>query len=221
MTRSPSRVAEDYLKAIYKLQGPGSTVSTSALAQELDRSDASVTNMVKGLADRGLLEHRPYHGVRLTGSGEATALRIIRRHRVIESYLIEKLGYTWDGVHEEAERMEHAASDELVDRMARAMGDPSHDPHGAPIPSREGDIAERPVTRLSEIATGTPAVIREVADEEPERLRRAGALGLVPGARVVVTGYRGDGEARLLVRVGKEERAVTEQLAESISVERL
>jgi DtxR family Mn-dependent transcriptional regulator len=214
-------VAEDYLKAIYKLQGPGSPVSTSALAEELGRSDASVTDMVKGLADRGLLEHRPYHGVRLTSSGESAALRIIRRHRVIESYLIEKLGYTWDGVHAEAERLEHAASDDLVDRMARAMGDPSHDPHGSPIPSREGEIDERPVTRLTEIGVGEAAVIREVADEEAERLRRAGSLGLVPGARVEVTRRREEDEGRLVVRVGKEERSVTRALAETISVERL
>jgi len=220
VTRSPSRVAEDYLKAIYKLQGPGSPVSTSALAEELDRSDASVTDMVKGLAGRGLLEHRPYHGVRLTSSGEAAALRIIRRHRVIESYLIEKLGYSWDGVHAEAERLEHAASDDLVDRMARAMGDPSHDPHGSPIPSREGEIDERPATRLTEIEVGEAAVIREVADEEAERLRRAGSLGLVPGARVEVTA-RGEDGGRLVVRVGKEERSVARALADTISVERL
>ena len=104
-----SRAVEDYLKAIFKLQAESLQVSTTALAGELDRSAASVTNMVKGLADQGLLVHEPYRGVRLTPRGETTALRIIRRHRVIETYLIERLGYTWDGVHEEAERLEHAA----------------------------------------------------------------------------------------------------------------
>lgn len=215
----PTRAAEDYLKAVYKLGRDGEAVSTSALADELGRSAASVTNMVKALAARGLLEHVPYHGVRLTAEGEGEALRIIRRHRILESYLIERLGYTWDGVHEEAERLEHAASDELVDRMARALGDPSFDPHGAPIPSPEGDIAERTVTRLDEVPPETPAVVREVADDDPERLRRAGSLGLVPGTRVVVC-EPGE-EGRLRLRVGGRTHEVDARLAGSISVERL
>lgn len=218
----PTRAAEDYLKAIYKLEGPGSAVATSALAAELGRSAASVTNMVKSLADQGLVEHRPYYGVRLTADGEGEALRIIRRHRVIESYLIEKLGYTWDGVHEEAERMEHAASDELVDRMARAMGEPAYDPHGSPIPSAEGEIQERTSTRLTDVQREVPAVVREVADEDPEQLRRAGALGLVPGTRVVVCAEEeADPPGALTVRVGGEEHRVDETLAAAISVERL
>lgn len=216
-----SRAAEDYLKAIYKLEGPGSAVSTSALAAELGRSAASVTNMVKNLAEQGLLEHRPYYGVRLTPEGEAAALRIIRRHRVIESYLIEKLGYTWDGVHEEAERLEHAASDVLVDRMARAMGEPAFDPHGSPIPSSEGEIEERTVTRLTEVQKEVPAVVREVADQDPEQLRRAGALGLVPGARVVVCHDEETTEDVLVVRIGGEEHELGRALASAISVERL
>ena len=217
----PSRAAEDYLKAIYKLQQAASgSVSTSDLARELERSAASVTNMVKSLAERGLVEHVPYYGVRLTDEGEEAALRIIRRHRVLESFLIEKLGYTWDGVHAEAERLEHAASDELIDRMARAMGDPEFDPHGSPIPSPEGEIEERPVTRLIDVEPGAPAVVREVADDDPERLRAAGALGLFPGTRVVVVagGAAPDG---LSVRVGGEGREVDEELAAAISVERL
>ena len=215
----PSRAVEDYLKAVYKLGREGGAVSTSALAEELDRSAASVTNMVKALAAKGLLEHVPYHGVELTPDGEKGALRIIRRHRILESYLIERLGYTWDGVHEEAERLEHAASDELVDRMARALGDPSFDPHGAPIPSAEGEVAERAVTGLDEVPPDTPAVVREVADDDPARLRRAGKLGLVPGTRVVVC--EPSAEGRLRLRVGGKMHEVDERLAGSISVERL
>lgn len=214
----PSRAAEDYLKAIYKLQQIARSVSTTALASELERSAASVTSMVKGLADQGLLEHVPYYGVRLTERGETSALRIIRRHRVLESYLIEKLGYTWDGVHGEAERLEHAASDDLIDRMARAMGEPTNDPHGAPIPTAEGEIAERAIMRLPEIAVDVPAVVREVADEDAARLRRVGALGLFPGTRVVVAGREEEG---LRVRVGKEELTIPRPLARSISVEPL
>lgn len=216
----PTRAGEDYLKAVYKLGRDGEAVSTSSLAEELGRSAASVTNMVKALAEKRLLEHVPYHGVRLTPDGEAAALRIIRRHRILESYLIERLGYTWDGVHAEAERLEHAASDELVDRMARALGDPSFDPHGAPIPSPEGEIAERAVTRLDQVPPETPVVVREVADDDPERLRRAGSLGLVPGTRVVVC-ERATGRGRLRLRVGGETHEVDVRLAGSISVERL
>lgn len=217
----PSRAAEDYLKAIYKLQQVStSSVSTSDLAGELERSAASVTNMVKSLAEQGLVEHVPYYGVRLTERGESAALRIIRRHRVIESYLIERLGYAWDGVHAEAERLEHAASDELIDRMARAMGDPAFDPHGSPIPSAEGTIEERPIIRLTDVQEEVPAVVREVDDENPEWLREAGALGLFPGTRVVVI-HEEEPVEGLTVRVGGEARTVDEKLAAAISVERL
>lgn len=181
----PSRAAEDYLKAVYKLQRSESPVSTTALAGKLERSAASVTNMVKSLADQGLLEHVPYHGVSLTAAGELSALLIIRRHRVIELYLIEKLGYTWDTVHEEAERLEHAVSDELVDRMAAALGDPDFDPHGAPIPTSEGTISERPLQRLLDLQPGQAGVVRQVADNDSGRLLRLAKLGLRPGARVV------------------------------------
>jgi DtxR family Mn-dependent transcriptional regulator len=185
--RDHSRAVEDYLKAIFKLQGESLPVSTTALASELDRSAASVTNMVKGLAEQGLLDHEPYRGVRLTPQGESTALRIIRRHRVIETYLIERLGYTWDGVHEEAERLEHAASDGLVDRMALALGDPDEDPHGAPIPSSDGVIASRDLVSLTELPTGVDAVVREVSDEDSGRLRELAAAGFLLGTNVVVT----------------------------------
>lgn len=180
----PSRAAEDYLKAVYKLQRSESPVTTTALAGKLERSAASVTNMVKSLADQGLLKHVPYHGVRLTEAGEHSALLIIRRHRVVELYLIEKLGYTWDTVHEEAERLEHAVSDELVDRMAAALGDPDFDPHGAPIPTPEGTIAERPLQSLSELQPGEAGVVRQVADNDSGRLLRLAKLGLRPGARI-------------------------------------
>ncbi|MDX1578461.1 MAG: metal-dependent transcriptional regulator, partial [Gemmatimonadota bacterium] len=149
---------EDYLKAVYKLQQAQNQVSTTSLAEELDRSAASVTNMVKGLAEQGLLEHTPYRGVRLTASGEVTALRIIRRHRVIELYLIEKLGYSWEDVHAEAERLEHAASDALIDRMAKTLGEPSIDPHGSPIPTRDGEIAETEWLSLDELEEGRAGV---------------------------------------------------------------
>lgn len=193
-------------------------VSTTALAAELDRSAASVTNMVKALAEQGLLEHRPYHGVRLTPGGESAALLIIRRHRVIETYLIERLGYTWDGVHQEAERLEHAASDELIDRMALALGDPDEDPHGAPIPSSDGVIASRDLVTLTELPPGVNAVVREVPDEDAARLRELASAGFFLGTRVVVTARSPEGD--IVVRIGEDEKRLDAVTAGLIRLER-
>jgi DtxR family Mn-dependent transcriptional regulator len=216
--RAHSRAVEDYLKAIFKLQAESAQVSTTALASELARSAASVTNMVKGLAEQGLLVHEPYHGVRLTPLGESTALRIIRRHRVIETYLIERLGYTWDGVHVEADRLEHAASDELIDRMARALGDPDEDPHGAPIPTPDGVIASRDLVSLTELATGVEAVVREVSDEDSDSLRELAATGFLLGTRLVVTGTSEEGD--VTVRIGEGEHRLDAATAGLIRLER-
>jgi DtxR family Mn-dependent transcriptional regulator len=214
-----SRAVEDYLKAIFKLQQAESApVSTTALASDLGRSAASVTNMVKGLAEQGLLEHEPYRGVRLTPRGEVTALAIIRRHRVIETYLIERLGYTWDGVHPEAERLEHAASDELVERMARALGDPVEDPHGAPIPSPDGVIERRDLVALSDLEVGARGVVREVPDEDSERLRELAAAGFLLGTTLTVRERSGTGG--VIVRVGGRDRELDEA-AELILLERI
>ena len=216
--RRRSHAVEDYLKAVYKLQHLTPAVSTTSLAEELRRSAASVTNMVKALAERGLLKHEPYHGVRLTPSGELYALRIIRRHRVLELFLIERLAYTWDNVHDEAERLEHAASDDLIDRMARALGEPSFDPHGSPIPTREGEIVERHFSRLSDLPAGTAAVVREVSDENADALRHLGVLGLFPGTDVCVRGEASqDGDLDLDVDGNACRLAVA--LARTISVE--
>jgi DtxR family Mn-dependent transcriptional regulator len=217
--RTHSRAVEDYLKAIFKLQAESAQVSTTALAAELARSAASVTNMVKGLAERGLLVHEPYHGVRLTRLGEATALRIIRRHRVIETYLIDRLGYTWDGVHAEADRLEHAASDELIDRMARALGDPDEDPHGAPIPSPEGVIASRDLVSLAEIGPGVEAVVREVPDEDSARLRELAAAGFLLGTRLIVTDASAAGDVTVLIE--GDERRLDAVTASLIRLERI
>lgn len=214
-----SRAVEDYLKAIYKLerQPPALPASTNALAEELARSAASVTNMVKSLADQGLVRHEPYRGVRLTNRGRRAALRIIRRHRVIETYLIERLGYTWDGVHAEAERLEHAASDELVDRMARALGDPEVDPHGAPIPDRDGSIHRRELTPLAALPPGIRARVLQVADDVDERLRTLSAIGLLLDTEVEVR--RRDDDGRCRVRIDDEEHELEPELAADVLVE--
>ena len=171
MTAPLSRSVEDYLKAIYQLSEGGGAASTSDIAQELTLSPAAVTGMVKRLAESGHLEHVPYRGVRLTAAGRTAALAVMRRHRVLETYLMERLRYDWASVHDEAERLEHAASDELIDRMAVALGEPRYDPHGAPIPTRDGEI-ETPVYRtLAEVEVGVVVALRQVGDDDPERLR--------------------------------------------------
>lgn len=198
---SLSRSVEDYLKAIFSLTEQGEVAATSALAQSLDVQPASVTGMVKRLAEAGYVEHLPYKGVRLTEEGRAEALRIVRRHRILETYLLRRLGYSWDDVHDEAERLEHAASDRLIGRMAAALEDPSHDPHGAPIPTPAGEIEAVDFATLADAGAGEDVRIRAVADEDPERLRYMEARGLKPGVQVRVEGHEPfDGPVR--VRVG-------------------
>jgi len=181
-----TRSVEDYLKAVYSLTEREESASTSALAEALNVQPASVTGMVKRLAECGYLEHARYHGAKLTESGSREALRIIRRHRILETYLCTHLGYSWDDVHQEAERLEHAASDALIDRMAAILEHPSHDPHGAPIPTPSGEIERFESVTLNEVALGLAVQIRSVPDEDPARLRYLETLGLVPGARITV-----------------------------------
>lgn len=213
-----SHAVEDYLKAIRHLQKESSVVSTSALAQLLDRSPASVTNMIKNLAERDLVDYEPYHGVRLSEAGEREALRIIRRHRVLEAYLIEKLDYSWDRVHAEAERLEHSASDELVERMAEALGHPELDPHGSPIPTAKGEVAEARHPALSEVSDGARVIVQEVSDADGGRLRYLADLGLYPGTLVEVIEHE-PFEGPIRVRVEGQERSLGRGLAEIVRVE--
>lgn len=181
-----TRSVEDYLKAIYRLSPEGRPASTSEIAHLLELSAPSVSGMVKRLSELGLLEHIPYKGVQLTDAGRSAALRMVRRHRMIEAYLVEFLGYGWDTVHQEAERLEHAVSDTLVERMAAALGHPAVDPHGDPIPAADGSIHELASIRLSDVAVGDTVEIRRVDESDPERLRYLAALGLVPGVTVTL-----------------------------------
>ena len=175
---------EDYLKAIYELERIGEPASTNDIALRLAISPASVSGMVRRLADQGLITHEPYRGVRLTSDGRRAALRTLRRHRILECYLTEVLSYPWDRVHEEAERLEHAASEELIERMAAALGDPVQDPHGAPIPTRDGRVEEATFRALAEGAQGERLRVRRVEDENAARLRYLAELGIRPGALV-------------------------------------
>ena len=187
-TSGLSRSVEDYLKVIYSLCLEGETVSTSAIAEALVVQPASVTGMVKRLAESSYVEHVPYRGVRLTDIGTKEALRVLRRHRILETYLTQRLDYPWEDVHPEAERLEHAASDQLIERMAAALGNPRHDPHGAPIPTPSGDIEDTDSRTLAELVTEEEAIVRAVRDDDSEGLLAVEAAGLLPGARVRVTG---------------------------------
>lgn len=177
---------EDYLKAIYRLSLNGQPAATSDIAQHLELAPPSVSGMIKRLREQGLLEHEPYKGVQLTPDGRRLALRMVRRHRILEAYLVGFLGYGWEVVHEEAERLEHAVSDQLIERMAAALGNPIFDPHGDPIPAADGSIAELVYVPLSEIAAGETVEVRRADTNQADRLRYIASFGLTPGARATV-----------------------------------
>jgi len=208
---------EDYLKAIYAFERDGHAAATNDIAQRLSIAPASVSGMVQRLADQGLVEYERYRGVRLTAAGRRAALRTLRRHRVIEAYLVRALGYGWDTVHEEAERLEHAASDTLIDRMAEAIGEPLTDPHGAPIPTREGTIDETPHPSLADAEIGSRNRIVRVGDEDPGMLRYLDSLGLRPGVEVTLTN-RAPFDGPLTIEVGSTTRQVGAALASRVLV---
>jgi len=213
---------EDYLKAIYDLERGAQAATTNEIAERLAISPASVSGMMRRLADQGLITHEPYRGVRLTEDGRRAALRTLRRHRILECYLTEVLGYPWDRVHDEAEQLEHAASEELIERMASALGDPSHDPHGAPIPSREGEVDETTLRTLADAAVGEQVRVRQVMDKDAERLRYLAELGIRPGALVRIL-ERAPFDGPITLTVGRPGAGVTRvigpALAEQVFVE--
>ena len=179
--------AEDYLKAIYELEQSGEAAATNEIAGRLGIAAASVSGMVQRLARLGLVEVERYRGARLTAAGRTAALALIRRHRIIESYLVERLGFGWDDVHEEAERLEHAASDELIARMAEAIGNPTADPHGAPIPTASGEVDETRLPSINDLEPGGSATVVRMSDRDPAFLRYLDGMGIRPGAKVHVT----------------------------------
>ncbi len=207
MTKHPLRdytaSVEDYLKAIYEIEASSGAAGTNEIADRLAVASASVSGMIRRLADQGLLEHEKYRGVRLTHAGRRVALGTIRRHRIIESYLMQALGYPWDRVHEEAERLEHAASDELVDRMAAAIDEPAVDPHGAPIPTRDGRVAESPSVPLSALEPGQTGHLMRVEDEDADLLRYLDQLGLHLGVAITLIA-RAPFDGPLTLRAGAE-----------------
>lgn len=211
-----TQAVEDYLKAIYKLRGEREGATTTAIAERLGVSAASVTNMIKKLARLRLVEHTPYHGVILTTGGEKVALEIIRHHRLLELYLADVLGVSLDKVDEEAERLEHVLSEDLEERIAQTLGDPTRDPHGHPIPSREGRLDECSYPALADLRRGASGVIVHVNDQDADVLRDLAAEGLLPGAQVRVVGIGDHG--RMRVRSPAGERDVSRALARAVHV---
>jgi len=207
-----TRSVEDYLKAIYRLSLSGAPATTSDIAQHLMLAAPSVSGMIKRLSELGLLEHEPYKGVQLTAEGRRLALRMVRRHRILEAYLVAFLGYGWEYVHEEAERMEHAVSDLLIERMATALGNPHFDPHGDPIPGPDGTIAELLYTPLSEIPSGETVEVCRVDTSHPDRLRYIASFGLTPGAKAMVVD-RQPFHGPVTVRVGKQQHVLGDEIA--------
>ncbi len=178
----PSPAVQDYAKAIYSLTTGGSrSASTTALAARLELTPGSVSSMLRKLAEAGLVEHIPYHGVRLTAEGEQVALAVLRRHRLLEAFLAEILDVPWDQVHDEAEVLEHVMSEDLAERIARKLGDPAVDPHGDPIPTREGTIEEASTLSLAEFEAGERARLVRVSDSDPAMLAHLSGLGLTVG----------------------------------------
>jgi DtxR family Mn-dependent transcriptional regulator len=215
--------AEDYLKAVYELGRAGdsradSPVGTTAIAERLGIAAASVTGMLQRLARLGLVTTERYHGTRLTASGRTMALQLIRRHRVIESYLVSRLGFAWDDVHDEAERLEHAASPELIAKMADVLGNPTVDPHGAPIPTADGTIEERELESLASLATGVNARVAGMGDRDPSLLRYLAERGIRPGARVRVES-REPFDGAIVLTVGRERQTVSPGAASHVRVE--
>jgi DtxR family Mn-dependent transcriptional regulator len=176
-----THAAEDYLKSIYKLQEKAGKVSTGILAEYLKVKPASATGMIKKLKTMKLVRHERYQGVTLTNSGKAIALEIIRHHRLLELYLFKALGVPWDGVHEEAEKLEHVISEDVEARMDEFLGYPTADPHGAPIPDKNGVVAQTVHIPMTALQNGQSCVVAEVNDADPALLRHLGSLNLYPG----------------------------------------
>jgi DtxR family Mn-dependent transcriptional regulator len=210
---------QDYAKAVYALEvRRGAAVSTTDLAERLGVTPGSVSGMVRKLTELGLVEHEPYHGVRLTDQGRRVALEVLRHHRLIELFLAEELGMSWDRVHAEAEVLEHVLSEELEQLIATRLGNPTLDPHGDPIPTPAFEIAEPETRSLDELEIGAEGRFVRVSDSDPRMLRYLAEQGIGLGDTVVVTGRQPFG-GPVFVRVGERELPLGGQLAQAMRIE--
>lgn len=214
-----SSVSEDYLKAIYELQSQHGEATNSLLAERLGVSPTSISSMLQSLADKNLITHEPYQGTYLTEAGSIQALKLIRRHRLIETFLAQQLGLSWDEVHQEAERLEHAISETLESRIDATLGYPETDPHGAPIPRPDGTLS--PVSRccLTDLHIGQSATIAEVSDHDAGLLRYLGGLGLYPQVGIEVLAIEPYGGPLTLHTGGSRQQMLGIQAAAFILVE--
>jgi DtxR family Mn-dependent transcriptional regulator len=217
-TRSPSSSVGDYLKAVWELAGDSGAASTKDVAARLSVSPASVSNMFARLQEMGLVSHERYRGATLTERGRGEALRLVRRHRLIETFLLEHLGYDWQDVHEEAERLEHAVSDGFTERLAELLGHPDHDPHGDPIPSAEGTLEVDDSFTLSRASAGQRLRIAKVRDEDAAMLDYLGDRGLIPGRWLTVREVRAIDGVVIVEDEESEVYALGEALARAIFV---
>jgi DtxR family transcriptional regulator, Mn-dependent transcriptional regulator len=214
-----SSAVEDYAKAIYALElRGGDAVSTNALAERLGVTAASASGMVKRLDELGLVERQPYHGVSLTDEGRRVALEVMRHHRLLELYLVKSLGVPWDRVHQEAEVLEHVLSEELEDLIATNLGEPTHDPHGDPIPTRELTIEEGSSESLQELEPGTAGTFTRVSDSDPDMLRFLAERGIAPGDTFEVVDKQ-PFEGPLFVRFNDSVHVLGGALARAMRVE--
>lgn len=212
-----TQAVEDYLKVVYKLQDVHNQVTTNGVAERMNVSAASVTNMVKKLAELGLVTHVPYQGITLTEAGQKVALEVIRHHRLIELYLAEAMGYSWDKVDAEAELLEHVISEEFEDKIDEMLGYPTTDPHGSPIPTKDGVIDKRRYDRLVDIEPGCSAVVQRIPDSDPDLLRYLETLGLKPETELAVI-RKEPFDGPVLVRIGETEHHVGHQVASVVLV---
>ena len=212
-----SRAMEDYLKTIYQLATGGSPVTTSQVAGAMSCRPASVTNMVKRLSDLKLVEYQRYKGVRLTPAGTRVALEIIRHHRLLELYLSEVLGYTWDKVHEEADILEHVISEEFEEKIDQALGYPRKDPHGDPIPTKKGEVDPERLGRLWDMVAGQKTRVRRVSDKDPNVLRYLATIGIFPDVKLDLV-RRDPLNGPVYVRVNGVEHGLSEEMARQIFV---
>ena len=209
---------QDYLKTIYSIACAGEGVSTTAIAGRLRVSPASVTSMIKRLSSMGYLTHQRYQGVELTAEGTEVALEVIRHHRLLEAYLHQSLGIPWDRVHDEAEVLEHALSEDLEDVISRILGEPTHDPHGDPIPPKRGSYEEVLHDSLEQAPPG-PARIERVSDRDPEVLRHLASIGLQPGTDILIEKKDPFG-GPVWVKVGKRRHALGGEITTKVYVSR-
>jgi len=210
---------EDYIKGIYQLQRMEATVTTSALARLLGIGDGSVTGMIKKLSVRKLVRHEPYRGISLTDAGMRLALDMVRRHRLWEMFLVRYLGYRWDEIHDEAERLEHATSDELTRRLDKLLDYPVVDPHGDPIPDPSGTLRTTDSQALSSFDCDQVLRIVRVSDRHPDILHHAREVGLILNRKLIIRKkMKYDGS--LLVKIGNKQRYISSRMADAIFAER-